>query len=534
MNGWQSDDLRTIRCRLWPGLLAAVWATSLVESCVGQANVPVPAAVTANPVYGRSSVSVPGRTQGSIPRELVLPEQPARITVHEPATPVPLMPVPKTPVPPPPTPIETASTKSTPKPPTAEPNQTDDEPPTAEVVHAVAWPEAPRIAMTAGYEDATELIPLPQPPRMARADTETAPLPTPAVEGTTVPSIPMPPTPAEFPSTDVPPGEFPPGGELLPEPVIEGRPAWGDAFCPDCQQGSPLIDPATLDENTYSLRTAQDHFGIGSQQVPFAIFHMDTAEPLSQLRVRADFAYGLKTPDRAERFWATSPLGPPQTERSVDMQTYSVYSEVGGAQFSTFTEIPLLAIDPEVNGNTMGLGTINVGQKFLLTNAKNQRWQVAQILRTYLNTGSSTKGLGNGLTALEPGVLFRYRCDDLTYLHGELKYWIPLGGDPNFAGEVLRYGVGVSTVNWQSDDVAVMSTLELLGFNLGDGLATQPDGSTRRNDGENFFQLLPGLRVALGPSGDLGLMEIGASGGFTFGDDGWNESQFLLDLRWSY
>lgn len=92
----------------------------------------------------------------------------------------------------------------------------------------------------------------------------------------------------------------------------------------------------------------------------------------------------------------------------------------------------------------------------------------------------------------------------------------------------------MSHVLWQTDERAVMSTLELLGTTIGDGQATLPDGTLKRVNGETFFSLLPGLRMALGPSGDLGLLELGLSAGMTFGDPGWYDSRFLFDVRWSY
>lgn len=367
---------------------------------------------------------------------------------------------------------------------------------------SLLWPESGLLRMSAS-QDPPFLVPLPEPQRIPP-----------------LPPVPLPPAVEPVPEN---------GAEALPIPVL-------DPFCPDCQRqgGANGGLEESLPPGSMLINPVDDHFGIGSRQVPFALFHIDSVEPLPQMRLRADFLQGLKTPDRAERYWAAPPRGPSQPESKVNSQIFSVYNETGGDHFAAFTEVPLIFLNPEVNGNTSGLGNITIGQKFLLTNPNNRRWQIAQILRTYLPTGSASRGLGNGLVALEPGLLFRYRANELTYFHGELKYWIPTNGDPAHAGQIVQYGTGVSRVLWQTDERAVLSTLELIGSTIGDGQATLPDGTLKRVNGETFFSILPGIRTTLGPSGDLGLLEVGVSSGLTFAGAGWYDSRVLFDLRWSY
>lgn len=377
----------------------------------------------------------------------------------------------------------------------------DFEPPDADIEsdESLIWPE-PTFLRISATQDLPFLVPLPDPPLVP-----------------TIPPVPL-----------------PPAVEPVPEDIPVPWAPTGDPFCADCQNGPANAFDDAIPPGSILTHAEEDRFGIGSRQVPFALFHIDPVEPLSQVRLRADFANGLKTPDRAERFWAAPPVGPSQPERKVNYQTFSVYNETGGDHFAAFTEVPLVFMNADVNGDTTGLGNITIGQKFLLTNPNNRRWQIAQILRTYLPTGSSSRGLGNGLTALEPGLLFRYRRSERTYFHGEIKYWIPLGGDPRHAGQVVQYGTGMSHVLWQTDERAVMSTLELIGSTIGDGQATLPNGTVQQVNGDTFFSILPGIRTALGPSGDLGLFEVGVSSGLTFGDAGWYDSRFLFDFRWSY
>lgn len=380
-----------------------------------------------------------------------------------------------------------------------DPSEVDESDESDEV--GLIWPEH-RFFLISATQDPPFLVPLPEPQLVP-----------------TLPPVPLP--PVDEPESDRDPDALP---SLVPAL---------DPFCAECQAGTNSPD-GEIPPGSILVKSADDHFGIGSRQVPFALFHIDPVAPLSQIRLRADFANGLKTPDRAERFWAVAPVGPAQPEHKVNFQTFSVYSETGGDHFSAFTEVPLIFLSPDVNASTTGLGNITIGQKFLLTNPNNRRWQIAQIMRTYLPTGSASRGLGNELVALEPGLLFRYRASERTYLHGELKYWMPFGGDPVHAGHVFQYGTGMSHVLWQTDERAVLSTLELIGSTIGDGQATLPDGTLRRVNGDTFFSILPGIRATLGPSGDLGLLEVGISSGMTFGDPGWYDSRVLFDVRWSY
>ncbi len=377
----------------------------------------------------------------------------------------------------------------------------EEEAPDEAAEEGLIWPER-RIFLISATQDPPFLVPLPE-PRLVPP----------------LPPVPLP--PSDEPEPIEGPDDMP---ALVPTL---------DPFCAECQTGSTSPD-GDFPPGSMLVKGTDDSFGIGSRQVPFALFHIDSVAPLSQIRLRADFANGLTTPDRAERFWAVSPVGPSQPELQVNYQTFSVYSETGGDSFSAFTEVPLIFLSPDVNASTAGLGNITIGQKFLLTNPHNRRWQIAQIMRTYLPTGSASRGLGNELVALEPGLLFRYRASERTYFHGELKYWMPFGGDPVQAGSVFQYGTGMSHVLWQTDERAVMSTLELIGSTIGDGQATLPDGTVTRANGDTFFSILPGLRTALGPSGDLGLLEVGISSGLTFGDPGWYDSRVLFDVRWSY
>ena len=274
-------------------------------------------------------------------------------------------------------------------------------------------------------------------------------------------------------------------------------------------------------------------FGVGHDRVMLAPFFIEVTQPFNHYRARVDDVAGLQFPSRAEYFWAAPPKGRTKPEQSVDYQDFRLQIETGNDQFSLATELPIRLLDPVVNDNTGGFSDMTLTQKAVLVNG--DYWQISQLFRTYFNTGSARKGLGTGHISLEPGVLGRYKWSEQTYLHGELLYWIPVGGsDPVFAGERLRSGIGISTVLYETDMFAAIPTFELAGWYFFDGAKRYPDGTVANVDGEGFVNLHPGVRFVLGPRGDLGLFEVGVAGGLGIGDARLYDSLLRVDLRWSY
>jgi hypothetical protein len=369
------------------------------------------------------------------------------------------------------------------------------------------------------------------------------------------PPVPLAPAPALEPEPD--PAGPPPAGVAEPmfapslDSIWPGEVVDGVILCEDCQ-GSPreLASPwRRLFDFGVDARCGEP--GIGEERVPFAQFEVDHSQPISNNRLRVDLAYGLPLPDRSEFFWSRiGSTGPKYAERSVDYQDFRFQMEFAqGGLFSVFTELPLRVLDPEINGNTAGFGDMVVGNRAVMIDGK--YWQVTQVLRTHINTGDFQRGLGTGHVSLEPGLVLRYRWNCTTYLHGELKYLTPLGGDPTAAGDVLRYGLSVATVAYETDTFAVLPSLELVGHTFLDGLKTLPPtvppfaagptggtdpfiGRVVDVDGEDFLSIHSGVRLVLGPRGDLGLCEVGASGGVAPDNDATFDFLGRLEVRWSY
>ncbi len=286
--------------------------------------------------------------------------------------------------------------------------------------------------------------------------------------------------------------------------------------------------------------------GIGVENVMNAPFWLDTTQPLQNCRIRADAAADWEFPDRIEYFWAKTP-GPKGAqaefdafggEPNVDYQEVSFYIERGSERLSIGTDLPIRAVDPVVRRNTTGFGDMRVTTKAVLLDGKD--WQLTQVFHTHLPTGSFRRGTGNGHVSLEPGVAWRYKWSDVTYIHGDLTYWFPIAADPFHSGQMFNYGIGISHIWIDGDKWALMPTLELNAWTILDGRQTFPfefdDPTDPRGeiDTLSVLNIHPGLRWVCDTAGDCGVREFGISSGITVTEDHWYEEILRLELRWVF
>ncbi|MEM8669132.1 MAG: hypothetical protein AAGG48_16535 [Planctomycetota bacterium] len=272
--------------------------------------------------------------------------------------------------------------------------------------------------------------------------------------------------------------------------------------------------------------------GIGRERVMHAPFEVDTTQPMNQYRFGLDLAYNHQSPNRAEYLWASPLLGPTAQETSADYQDFRFMFELGTEWLSVATEIPIRGMNPAVNPNHAGLGDMNITTKTRLLNG--DKWQLTQILRTHLNTGSPAMGLGTGHVSMEPGFLARYKINDSNYLHGSIKYWVPIGGTPVFAGEVLNTGIAWSYLQIDRDDIAVIHVAEFVNWIVAQGQETIPGVGDTSVDGDTIYNLYLGTRLVHDAGGDLGLVEYGVNWGTSLSQTRWYENLVRFEARFSY
>ena len=333
----------------------------------------------------------------------------------------------------------------------------------------------------------------------------------------TVPLVPPSPEPLSvYESIDTPFVEY----DYAPQPIA------AEEDCDICKWFGPLGKYFF-----YSQLVSADA-GIGHERVAFAPFSIEQAQPMRNIRTRVDSSFGLTSPDRAEYFWAASGTGPAIPNGDINYFDFRYITETGGDKFSMTTDIPIRTLHYSPDVSTGGLGNISLATKTAIV--AGQDWYISQIMRFYLPFGSKSHGTSNGHFSLEPGLLARYRYNDRLYFHSQFKWWIPFGGNSSVHGQVLNYGMGVSTILYESDGFALLPTLEFDGWAIMSGKKTLPDGTLVSAGGDAFVNVSPGVRYVFGPTGELGLFEFGIMGGFKFGGEGWYDNSIRLELRWTY
>jgi hypothetical protein len=268
--------------------------------------------------------------------------------------------------------------------------------------------------------------------------------------------------------------------------------------------------------------------GSGPTVADSSVGYIDSAIPGTQVRLRYDASFDNPTPNLAEFFWSRSDQRRP--ESGVDYQDFSAYLEYAFSErFSGFVELPWRFLDPEVNSNTNGLADMNAGFKYAFVHCEDL---VATFqLRGYFPTGDADRGLGNDHVSLEPALLLYAYLTECWHFEGEFRYWIPIDGDEDFAGDVIRYGAGLHYDLIQTECWRIMPVVEVVGWTVLDGQSSSLDTSTglvevEEADGDTIVNAKVGVRTQFDDVGD-----VYAGYGVPLTGDVWYENTFRLEFR---
>lgn len=310
------------------------------------------------------------------------------------------------------------------------------------------------------------------------------------------------------------PGRFDKGDEAMPSHAL-GRFLYGIYNCvcvPDpCYEPkwSPLQDSA---------------------------FFTPTARPVTQTRFRGGVLHGLGTPDRAEYFWARGvgstrgPMGPNgQRVTRVGNDSFAMYTEGATGKFSAYTELTYHRVRPDEGDGVSGFGDLIVGTKTLLLDC--ELLQITFQMESTIPTGRTDRGLGTGHLSLEPSLLFGLKLSQCSYLQAQVAEWIPIAGDPDYAGAAIRYSVSYNHVLCRPlASCPIIGTLEAKGITFQDGAYTDPvTGATTRGSGISYVSIGPGLRQFICDRADLG---VGSA--FGIGDPAGPRQEYRIVLRVRY
>ncbi|MGF1582156.1 MAG: hypothetical protein ACFCD0_22760 [Gemmataceae bacterium] len=275
--------------------------------------------------------------------------------------------------------------------------------------------------------------------------------------------------------------------------------------------------------------------GLGETDVSDTqVGYIDSAIPGNQFRFRVDTGYNIRRPARAEFFYAQPGPGTPGLpfpESSANVQELFAYGEtLVTDRFSVFCEVPVRFSDPFVNANDGGLGDMNAGFKWAFWN--NCDTVTTFQFRTYIPTGEAGEGLGTDHVSLEPALLVYKAFNERLAFEGELRYWIPIGGT-DFAGDVIRYGLGVHYDFYPRERIRVTPVLELVGWTVLDGKegVLFPSGLSeiRDSSGVSILNAKMGFRIGLGERFDL----YGGYGRPITGNR-WYENIFRFEVRYQF
>ncbi len=285
--------------------------------------------------------------------------------------------------------------------------------------------------------------------------------------------------------------------------------------------------------------------------------YIDNATIGTRFRVRADAGLGVDAPDRAEFFYgacgcardvpnppdnvpnangdvlnpnAPGPSGtiiPGAILTSPLIETELDYTEIRfdfeyalNETFSLFAEVPWRSVDGKVLGSESGIGDVRAGFKWGWI--RNPQHHLTFQLRGYFPTGDAKKGLGTDHESIEPGLLYFGQLNERWTMAAELRYWIPIDGTSgrgtsfteDYAGDVLRYGLGFGYDYHLDSGTVVTPVVELVGWSVLGGLmlssadgtpfgTTLPGFGYREVDGDNITNLKFGLRFGFSPKNSL-------------------------------
>jgi hypothetical protein len=265
-----------------------------------------------------------------------------------------------------------------------------------------------------------------------------------------------------------------------------------------------------------------------------SVGYIDSAIPGDVFRFRFDAAYDDRRPTRAEFFYPKGgPAGPglQEPETSVDFQELSAYLEMAASDsLSAFVDLLVRFINPQVNADHAGFADLDAGFKFAFI--RSEDWVSTFQFRTYAPTGDSHQGLGTNHVTLEPAFLSYNRLTDRLGLESELRLWTPVGGT-DFAGEIVRYGIGLHYDLFRTSHCTFIPVAEFVGWTLLDGKETvvSPSGTASIHEagGETIVNAKLGLSIKLGESAD-----VYAGYGTPLTGDRWYDNTFRVQFRLFY
>jgi hypothetical protein len=247
--------------------------------------------------------------------------------------------------------------------------------------------------------------------------------------------------------------------------------------------------------------------------------YIDSAIPGTYFRLRFDAVDGINRSDRAQYLYE-------EFVPRVKYQDIGTYVEMAfNKQFSAFVDLHSHFVQGE-DVNASGLGDTQVGFKWAFVHEED-RFVTFQ-LRTSIPTGNPLHLLGNGVVAVEPGLLTWRKLNDRVTLEGEFKLWIPIDGSV-VSGNVLQYGGAVSYRLFEMKHVSISPVVEMMGWTVLNGQETPAYDVYQNAAGDTIVNVKMGARFEFGPRWNM-YMGYGRS----ITGDVWYKDVARVELRLSF
>lgn len=186
-------------------------------------------------------------------------------------------------------------------------------------------------------------------------------------------------------------------------------------------------------------------------------------------------------------YLATNNLeGDPLDESRFFAELSYSFSERFGLVFAA----PYLIRDDEFGPDPSGFGDLEIGARFVALGSESEdAFRVALGLNVLIPTGDESRGLGEGVSVIEPEILLFQMLADSTFAQAQLSLGIPTGGVGKSNELGYSFGIGhvlrdLSTPEWFKYPTL---TLELNGGSLVGGIGA----------GETVIDITPGLRWSI-------------------------------------
>jgi hypothetical protein len=261
-----------------------------------------------------------------------------------------------------------------------------------------------------------------------------------------------------------------------------------------------------------------------------SVGYIDSAIPCDQFRLRLEAGIDANHPERADFFYSKNAPGPAIDNHVNYEEEYSYLELAPLSCLSIFIELPYRWLQPDVNPHQRGLSDLDFGFKYAFVNDEDT--VLTFLWRTYAPTADGLRGLGTHNWNVEPELLYYQRLWDNLTVECELRGFIPVASADDFAGNVLRYGAGVSYLICDRPNFKATPVVEIVGWTVLSGkeaIGTEAVSAT----GEEIVNAKFGVRFRFddGEPGKLGNSDLYVGYGRALTGTFWYKNLFRVEYR---